>query len=235
MSRTVLDFAGWSPPALSLWVAAWASLIGLLAATHLAWVLTKGNFKGKWLLESVVMLPLVLPPTVLGYYLLLFLGRRGIGPWVEQVFDFRFVFAWPGAVVAAAVTALPLIVQTVRVSLAEVDLELETAARVDGCSEWQLFWLISLPLSWRGILAGWLLGFLRAIGDFGATLMVAGNIPGRTQTMAIAIYDAVQANEIARANGMALILSAGVFGLLFIVLRLSQRGEAQRPKPSSPQ
>ena len=231
----VSSSGGWSPLALSLWIAAWASLIALTLGTYLAWLLTKGKFRGKWLLESAVMLPLVLPPSVLGYYLLVFLGQRGVGPWAEQLLGLRFVFDQPGAVVAAALTALPLVVQTARVSLAEVDGEFENAARVDGCTEWQLFWRITLPLSWRGVLAGWLLGYLRAMGDFGATLMVAGNIPGRTQTMSLAIYDAVQANQLDRANGLALTLSALVFGLLFIVLRLSQPKEGKTYKRSSPQ
>lgn len=215
-----------SPLALSLWVSSWASLIALTCGTLAAWVLVKVPFKGKWLAEGLVMAPLVLPPTLLGYYLLVLFGQRGLGPLTEQLFGFRFVFSISGAIVAATVTALPLVIQTVQVSIAEINREVEEAARVDGCTEWSLFWRIILPAIWRGLLAGGVLGFLRAMGDFGTTLMVAGNIPGRTQTMTMAIYDAVQANDISRANQLAVILTSIGFGLLFLVLRLRQRANA---------
>lgn len=214
---------GWSPLALSLWVSSLAGLAALIAGIALAWLLVRRDFRGKSLLEGLTLLSLVLPPTVLGYYLLVLLGQRGLGPLLEQFLGIRFVFAWPGAVVAAAVTALPLVLQTVRLSFAEISREIEDAARVDGCSEWQLFWQVMLPIAWRGVLAGGLLGFLRALGEFGATLMVAGNIPGRTQTLSMAIYDAVQANDLARANSLALLLVGIAFGLLFLVLRLNRR------------
>lgn len=212
-----------SPLALSLWVSAWAGLMALVLGTLVAWVLVKIPFKGKWLAEGLVMAPLVLPPTLLGYYLLVLLGQRGLGPLTEQLFGFRFVFSVSGAIVAATVAALPLVIQTLQVSIAEINREIEEAARVDGCTEWSLFWRITLPMIWRGLLAGGVLGFLRAMGDFGTTLMVAGNIPGRTQTMAMAIYDRVQANDTAGANQLAVILTAIGFGLLFLVLRLRQR------------
>jgi molybdate transport system permease protein len=214
---------GWSPLALSLWVSSLAGLAALVAGIALAWLLVRREFRGKSLLEGLTLLSLVLPPTVLGYYLLVLLGQRGLGPLIEQILGVRFVFAWPGAVVAATVTALPLVLQTVRLSFAEISKEIEDAARVDGCSEWQLFWRVMLPIAWRGVLAGGLLGFLRALGEFGATLMVAGNIPGRTQTLSMAIYDAVQANDLARANGLAMLLVGIAFGLLFLVLRLNRR------------
>lgn len=214
---------GWSPLALSLWISFLAALIALVIGIALAWLLVRKNFRGKSLLEGITLLSLVLPPTVLGYYLLVLLGQRGLGPYIEQLFGFRFVFAWPGAVVAASITALPLVLTTVQISFADISKEIEDAARVDGCSEWQLFWRVIIPIAWRGILAGGLLGFLRALGEFGATLMVAGNIPGRTQTLAMAIYDAVQANDLARANSLALLLTGIAFGLLFLVLRLNRR------------
>ena len=211
-----------SPLYLSLWVSTWAGLIALTLGTIAAWILVKVPFKGKWLVEGFIMAPLVLPPTLVGYYLLVLLGQRGLGPLTEQLFEFRFVFSISGAIVAATITALPLVTQTVQPSIAEINLEIEEAARIDGCTEWSLFWLITLPLIWRGLLAGSVLGFLRALGDFGATLMIAGNIPGRTQTMTMAIYDAVQASNTARANQLALILSTIGFGLIFLVLRLRQ-------------
>jgi molybdate transport system permease protein len=151
-----------------------------------------------------------------------------LGPALEGILGLRFVFAWPGAVVAAAIAALPLVAVTARAGLAEVSREIEDAARVDGCTERQMFWRISLPVAWRSIAAGGLLGFLRALGEFGATLMVAGNIPGRTQTLSMAIYDAVQANNLRRANALVLLMSIAAFGLLFIVLRLNRHIAQER-------
>lgn len=213
----------WSPLALSMWVAFLAGLLALAIGVALAWLLVKRDFRGKALIEGITLLSLVLPPTVLGYYLLVLLGQRGLGSVVERILGFRFVFAWPGAVVVAFLVALPLVLQTARVSFAEISKEIEDAARVDGCTEGQLFWQVMLPIAWRGILAGGLLGFLRALGEFGATLMVAGNIPGRTQTLAMAIYDAVQANDLARANSLAFLLTVIAFALLFLVLWLNRQ------------
>lgn len=215
----------YSPFTLSIWVSSWAGGVALILGTIIAWTLVKIPFKGKWILEGLIMAPLVLPPTLLGYYLLLLLGQRGLGPWIEQVFGIRIVFSISGAVIAATIAALPLVIQTVQVSIAAISREIEEAGRMDGCSRWDLFWRIDLPLIWRGLLAGGVLGFLRAMGDFGTTLMVAGNIPGRTQTMSMAIYDAVQANDTLRANQLALILTSIGFGLIFLVLRLRQRPE----------
>lgn len=217
-----------SPLAISLWVATWAGLAALIIGTAIAWVLVKTRFKGKWLLEGFVLLALVVPPTVLGYYLLVALGQQGLGQIIERTLGFRFVFAWPGAVVAATVAALPLVVVTVRVGLAEVSREIEDTAQVDGCNRWQTFWRISLPIAARSVIAGGLLGFLRALGEFGATLMVAGNIPGRTQTLSMAIYDAVQANDLSRANGLVLLMSVIALSVLSIVIVLNQRIAAGR-------
>ncbi|MBL8101152.1 MAG: molybdate ABC transporter permease subunit [Anaerolineales bacterium] len=212
----------YSPFVLSLWVSSWAGMIALFLGTIIAWILVKVKFKGKWITEGLIMSPLILPPTLVGYYLLTFLGQRGIGAWIEETFGFRVVFSIQGAVIAATVTALPLVVQTVQVSIAAISREIEEAARIDGCTRWDMFWHIDLPLIWRGLLAGGVLGFLRAMGDFGTTLMVAGNIPGKTQTMSMAIYDATQANNLSLANQLALILSSIGFGLIFMVVRLRQ-------------
>ena len=215
----------YSPLVLSLWVSSWAGLVALVLGTLIAWVLVKISFKGKWIAEGFIMAPLVLPPTLLGYYLLTLLGQRGLGPWIEQVFGFRIVFSLWGAVIAATVAALPLVIQTLQVSVAAISREVEEAGRLDGCTEWGLFRYIYIPLIWRGLLAGGVLGFLRALGDFGTTMMVAGNIPGRTQTMSMAIYDAVQANNLPLANQLALLLTSIGFGLLFFVLRLRRTTE----------
>jgi molybdate transport system permease protein len=215
----------YSPFVLSLWVSSWAGLVALIFGTLIAWALVKKNFKGKWIAEGLVMAPLILPPTLMGYYLLTLLGQRGLGPWIEQVFGFRIVFTVQGAIIAATIAALPLVVQTLQVSIAAISREVEEAAHVDGCTVLQMFWHIQLPLISRGLLAGGVLGFLRAMGDFGTTLMVAGNIPGRTQTMSMAIYDAAQANNIPLANQYALILTSIGFGLVFLAIRLRQKGE----------
>lgn len=200
-------------------------MTALFLGTIIAWVLVKVTFKGKWIAEGLVMAPLILPPTLVGYYLLTLLGQRGLGPWIEQVFGFRVVFSVQGAIIAATIAALPLVVQTVQVSIAAISREIEEAGRIDGCTRWDLFWQIDLPLIRRGLLAGGILGFLRAMGDFGTTLMVAGNIPGRTQTMSMAIYDATQANNLSLANQLALILSSIGFGLIFLVVRLRQNAD----------
>lgn len=199
--------------------------MALILGTLIAWALVKKDFTGKWLAEGLVMAPLILPPTLMGYYLLTLLGQRGLGPWIEQVFGFRIVFTVQGAVIAATIAAMPLVVQTLQVSIAAISREVEEAARVDGCNILQMFWYIQLPLIWRGLLAGGALGFLRAMGDFGTTLMVAGNIPGRTQTMSMAIYDATQANNIPLANQLAIILTSIGFGLIFLVIQLRKRKE----------
>ncbi len=213
----------WTPLTLSLWVAFWAGGLALVLGVWFGWLLAKRRFPAKLLVEGLLLLPLVLPPTVLGYYLLTALGARGLGPLLEGMLGITFVFHWRGAVVAALIAALPLVVQTARAGFAETNPEIEDAARVDGCSSRQLFWLIELPLAWRSIIAGGLLGFLRALGEFGATLMVAGNIPGHTQTLAMALYDAVQANRLDLANRLTLLLSLLSFLLLYVSLLLNRR------------
>jgi len=215
----------YSPFVISLWVSSWAGMIALVFGTLISWIFVRVSFRGKWIAEGLTLAPLVLPPTLLGYYLLTLLGQRGLGPWMEHWFGVRIVFSIEGAIIAATVAAMPLVIQTVQVSIASISREIEEAGRMDGLSEWGLFWRIDLPLIWRGLLAGGVLGFLRAMGDFGTTLMVAGNIPGKTQTMAMAIYDATQANNISLANQLALILSSIGFGLIFLVIRLRRKAD----------
>jgi len=160
---------------------------------------------------------------VLGYYLLLAFGRRGLGPYIEQWFGVAIAFNWPGAVIAAVVSALPLVVQTVKPALLSTAQDIEDAARVDGCDEWHVFWLITFPLIRAAVVGGWLLAFLRALGEFGATVMIAGNIPGRTQTLSMAVYDAVQMGDFELAGQLVLILSAFTFALLFVAILLAER------------
>jgi molybdate transport system permease protein len=197
---------------LSLQVTGIATIAILVVGLGLALVLSRVRFRGQTLLETLLLLPLVLPPSVLGYYLLLALGRGS--PLVEW-FHIRVLFNWPAVVIAAVVVGLPLMIQSSRAALANVDPVLEHAARTLGSSEIRIFWRITLPLARRGILAGLILGAARALGEFGATLMISGNIPGRTQTLPIAIYDAVQAQRYADANGMVLVMTSVAFVGLF--------------------
>ena len=174
--------------------------------------------------ESLLTLPLVLPPTVLGYYLLVVLGRNGaIGAWLMSSFGVSLIFTWQGAVIAAALAAFPLILRAARAAFSDVDAQLENAARSLGASEMEVFFRITLPLAWRGILAGALLAFARAMGEFGATLMVAGSLPGRTQTLSLAIYDAVMAGDDSRAQSMVFVSLITAVALLVAAAQLLQR------------
>ncbi|HZI17123.1 MAG TPA: molybdate ABC transporter permease subunit [Pyrinomonadaceae bacterium] len=212
---------------LSLRVAAISTAAVVVAGGALGWLLARKKFYGREALDAVVTLPLVLPPTVLGYYLLVLLGRSGpVGRAYEAVFGEALVFTWRGAVVAAAAGALPLMVKTARAAFAGVDLLYEDAARTLGKTEWQVFRRVTLPLAARGVVAGAMLAFARSLGDFGATLMVAGNIPGRTQTAAIAIYDAAQAGRDSEALLLVVVLSAVAFLLLYTTNRLASAGPA---------
>jgi len=190
----------------------------------LALLLARTRFPGKALLETAVLLPLVLPPSVVGYYLLLLLGQEGpLARWA----GLDLLFTWPAASIAATVVALPLMVQASRAGIASVDRTLEDAARTLGASEVGVLLRVTLPLARRAILAGLVLSGTRALGEFGATLMVAGNIPGRTQTLPLAIYEAVQGREYALANGMVLLTTALAFLGLWAVRWL----EGSRPRP----
>lgn len=196
------------PLLLSLKVAGCATLLAGLLGLAAAWLNARCRFPGRELFDAVLTLPMVLPPTVLGYYLLVLIGRRGVfGEWLYQQFGISLVFTWQGAVLAAATVAFPLVYKAARAALEDVDPQYEQAARVLGQSEWSVFVRVTLPLAWRGILAGAMLAFARALGEFGATLMVAGSLPGRTQTLSIAVYEAVQAGNDHLANFLVLVTS----------------------------
>ena len=215
----------WFPLWLSLRVAFISTVLVVVAGVSLAWALAAKSFRGREALDALVTLPLVLPPTVLGYYLLVLLGRGStVGQLYESITGGPLVFTWQGAVVAASVGALPLVVKTARAAFASVDAELEDAARTLGKSEWEVFRRVTLPLASRGVAAAAMLAFARALGDFGATLMVAGNIPGRTQTAAVAIYDATQTGRDTHALTLVLILSAAAFAVLYTTNRLAATG-----------
>lgn len=205
-----------SPLWLSLRVSLLATLLVLITGLPLAWLLARHEFWSKELLSGLAALPLVLPPTVMGYYLLVALGQQSpIGRWLDAA-GWPLVFTWRGAVVAASVAAFPLMVLTVRAGFEGIDRRLEAIARTLGRSDWEVFWRVTMPLAWPSLLAGSALTFARALGDFGATLMVAGNIPGQTQTASIYIYDLLQSNRRVEAGAMALIISLMAL-LLFIV------------------
>ncbi len=219
----MLDFLqpmDWSPLWLSLKVAGVATVLALVAGVILGWVFARVRFPGRSVVEAACMLPLVLPPTVIGYGILMLAGRRSaLGSWLRDHFDYTIIFNWHGAVVASAVVALPLVLKSASTAFAQVDRTLEAAALTLRQSPWSVFARVTLPLAWPGILAGTLLAFARAMGEFGASLMVAGSIPHKTQTLSMAIYDAVQAGEDPTAAVLVIITSA----LSVAVLVLSGR------------
>ena len=193
---------------LTLKVAGVATLSAFLTGVALAFLLAKGRFPGKEWLDAFLTLPLVLPPTVLGYYLIVLVGRNGwIGRWLYEAFGITLMFTWQGAALAATIVSLPLVLKSATTAFESVDQNLEKAARTLGLSEADVFFRVSFPLAWRGILAGTMLAFARAMGEFGATLMIAGNLPGKTQTLSLAVYDAVQAGNDSLAATLVLITS----------------------------
>ncbi|RUL87523.1 molybdate ABC transporter permease subunit [Tautonia sociabilis] len=205
---------------LSIRVAAMATAAIVLVGLPTAIVLARGRFPGKGVLAGLLTLPLVLPPTVLGYGLLVLLGRRGpLGAVLERVVGGVPVFHWTGLVIASSVAAFPLFLLPARGAIEAVDPALEDAARLLGRREWAVLARVTLPLSWRGMLAGAFLAFTRALGDFGASLMVAGDIPGRTRTAAMAIYDAVEAGDPATAARLSAMIAAVAVGVLVAVQR----------------
>ncbi|PYM13736.1 MAG: molybdate ABC transporter permease subunit [Candidatus Rokuibacteriota bacterium] len=206
--------------ALSVRVAILATAINTIVGVPLAYLLARRRFRGRAALDVLVTLPLVLPPTVTGYYLIVVLGRRGwLGAPLYAATGWSIAFTWYAAVVAATVMALPLLVRTARAAIESVDRDLERAAHTLGRSEWQTAMEVTLPLARNGIVAGLVLAFARALGEFGATLMLAGNIPGRTTTVPLAIYTAVQTGE----TGDALALVALLTGLSCVVLIVAGR------------
>lgn len=212
----------WTALALSLKVALWATGINLVLGVGVGYALARLRFPGRELLDTLLTLPMVMPPSVLGYYLLVLLGRQGpLGAWLQTHFGINLIFTWQGAVIAASVVAFPLVFKPARAAFEGVDGQLEQAARVLGVSEAAIFFRVTLPLAWRGILAGLLLAFARALGEFGATLMVAGSIPGRTQTLSIAVYEAVQAGQDEVATTLVLITSAVCIVVLLTASRLA--------------
>jgi molybdate transport system permease protein len=217
----------WFPLWLSLKVAAIATGLSLLVGLWLVYLMANRNFRGKGVLSGAVTLPLVLPPTVLGYYLLVLVGRESpLGGFYERVFGSPLVFTWQGAVVAAMLQAIPLLVISARAALASVEGSYERAARSLGASNWRVFWRVSLPLARRSILAAAWLAFARSLGDFGITLIIAGHIPGRTQTLGGAVYEAVEGSNGGLARALVLVISVLAAGILWGANRLVPRQES---------
>jgi molybdate transport system permease protein len=217
----------WFPLWLSLEVATAATTISLLSGIWLAWLLANKHFRGKDLLDAITTLPLALPPTVLGYYLLVVIGRASwIGRVWEKITGAPLVFTWRAAVIAAALHAIPLLVKSSRAALENVDRAYERAARSLGASEWRLFWRVSVPLARRPIAAATALAFARSLGDFGTTLMIAGDIPGRTQTAAIAIYDAAESENTLVARTLVIVISIVTAAIVYFANRLEARKPA---------
>ena len=213
----------WAPLVLSFQVAAIATCIAGVLGIALAELIARARFPGADLLEVVLTAPMVLPPTVLGYYALVALGRRSaIGAAYEALTGSSIVFTRTGAVVAATLAALPFVLKSARAAIEDVDVRLIGAAHTLGASRLRVLFTLTLPLARNGVVAGLTLGFARALGDFGVTLMVAGDIPGLTQTGALAIYDAVQANRDAQAASMVLVMTALAIVALYGVGKLTR-------------
>lgn len=215
-------YFSWIALFLSFKVAFCAIILNLIVAVPCGFVLAKYRFYGKEMIDTLLTLPMVMPPTVLGYYLLVLLGRHGwIGYILQKYFHFNLIFTWQGAVVAAMVVTFPLVFKPTRVAFETVNPVYEQAAQVLGISNRAIFFRITLPLAWRGIMAGLLLSFSRALGEFGATLMIAGSIPGKTQTLSLAIYEAVQAGQDHVANNAVMVLSVVCIVVLLVAKRLN--------------
>ncbi len=219
----------WDPLWLSYKVALLATLIALVIGVGLATLLARPRLPGRELLDALLTIPLVLPPTVIGFYLLTALGKKSFfGSGFEEMFDVRLLFSFRGCVIASSVAALPMVVKSARVAIEDVDPTLVQAARTLGAGPVRIFATVTLPLAARGITAGVILGFARALGEFGVTLMIGGDIPGETQTATLYIYDQIMANRDATAYGMIAVLTATAIAVLWAVNHLNRRRGAAR-------
>ncbi len=212
------------PIILSLKVALIAVCIDFAFGLAVARVMARKDFLGKNMIESLIILPMVLPPTVLGYGLLILFGKRGyVGQFLSEQFGIQIIFTWWAAVFASAIVSFPLMYQSAKAAFAGIDVFLEQAARTLGTGELRIFFTVTMPLAWPGILAGLVLAFARALGEFGATLMVAGNIPGKTQTIPLAIYSAVESGDNDLAKKLVIIITILSFIAVFWLNRWSRK------------
>ena len=209
---------------LSIKVALLSLVITFPLGLLVGWLLAKRAFPGKALLNTLVMCPLVLPPIVSGYLLLILLGRQGIiGGFIHQVFGIEIVFSEVAVVIAVSIISFPLLVRGIMTGMESVPVELENAARTLGASPIKVFWTITVPMAYRGIIGGTILGFSKSLGEFGATIMVAGNIPGKTQTMALAIFSAVHLGEDVSVYRLVFISTVVAFVALWLTERFTLR------------
>ena len=219
----------WFPLWLSLRVACVSTAIALVVGLWIAWLLARGGFRGREVLDAAVTLPLVLPPTVLGYYLLVLLSRSTpLGHLWEAIFGSPLVFTWQAAVVAALFHSTPLLIKSARAAFESVDAGYVRAAQNLGASDLRIFTRVMIPLAHRSILAAAVLAFARSLGDFGLTIMLAGDIPGRTQTLSVAIYDAVESGNGRLARILVVIISAIAMLILWLANRIAARGFGRR-------
>lgn len=215
-----MDF---SPLVLSMWVSALSTFIIAVFGILIAYVLARKQFFGRTMLDSFTTLPMILPPTVTGYYLIILLGKNGIiGNHIYKLTSWTIMFTWQAAVIAATVVAIPIMIKSAKTAIESVDVEYEKAAFTLGKSEFETFFLVTLPLAKKGLIAGLVLSFARALGEFGATIMIAGNIPGKTSTMPLAIYSAFQSGEDQLATTLVIILTAVSIAVIYITTRISR-------------
>jgi molybdate transport system permease protein len=213
----------YSPLVLSLWVSIFATSIIAVLGTLIAYVLARKRFFGKTMLDAFTTLPMILPPTVTGYYLIILLGKNGIiGNYIYKQTGWSIMFTWQAAVIAATIVAIPIMIKSAKAAIESVDIEYEKAAFTLGKTETQTFFLVTLPLAKKGLIAGLILSFARALGEFGATIMVAGNIPGKTSTMPLAIYSAFLSGEDELAAMLVIILTAISLAVIYITTKISR-------------
>jgi molybdate transport system permease protein len=211
------------PLFLSLWVSTISTFIIAVFGILIAYLLARKRFFGRTMVDSLTTLPMILPPTVTGYYLIILLGRNGIiGRNIYESTGWSIMFTWQAAVIAATIVAIPILIKSAKAAIESVDIEYEKAAFTLGKSEIETFFLVTLPLAKKGLIAGLILSFARALGEFGATMMVAGNIPGKTSTMPLAIYSAVQSGEDELATMLVIILTVVSIAIIYVTSRISR-------------
>ncbi len=213
------------PLLLSLWVSVIATFVIAVFGTLIAYALARKRFFGRTMLDAFTTLPMILPPTVTGYYLIILLGKNGIiGNYIYKLTGWSIMFTWQAAVIAATIVAIPIMIKSAKAAIESVDIEYEKSAFTLGKSEIETFFLVTLPLAKKGLIAGLVLSFARALGEFGATIMVAGNIPGKTSTMPLAIYSAVQSGDDRLAAVLVILLTTVSIAIIYITTKISKAG-----------
>ncbi|MBE4907552.1 molybdate ABC transporter permease subunit [Bacillus luteolus] len=214
----------WSPVKLSLQIASFSLLVVLILGVLIARLMANRTFKGKSIVDTLLLLPLVLPPSVVGFLLIVIFGKNSyIGQFIEWLFNQPIIFTWWAAVIAAIVVSFPLMYQSVLIGFESIDKDIEDASRIDGASEWNVFLQITVPLASKAIITGGILSFARALGEFGATLMFAGNIPGKTQTIPTAIYVAMDSGNMGLAWTLVIIILSISFLMLISINLIKKR------------